>query len=339
MQRTHLYGTAVGQCDGWSPHWTVHLIKEYHVHRSTHVSRPRRLALTAALAVLVSTGSVLTGSVSAGASPTTAPTTSSAASTSRSAAAYFAAMRPVVEASNPTPGKGSDTAWKAAAIGREEFARRARTARAITPPATFRRVHRDFVAALDGEAKAFEAATRGTPYDAPADQLNAYLFSDTTVGYAFGRETDAGCRLREAAERSGVTDFPSRVLCYEKPKTAASVGTVQKPVNAVTLVNDPLPDSAGAPCPRVDYQVTTITASSRKPVTIAFDNRNPYPCLFNLAVYRGTPKVLTSKDQIAATAASGPKRHELTLTLEPGVYTYADNVHPYVMRGTLRVLP
>jgi hypothetical protein len=252
---------------------------------------------------------------------------------------YFNAMRPLIQGPNVSqPQPGVQNAWSVTVAGRDVIRATLKKALDIKPPRPLVGVHTAYLDSLRQQEQAWTKAAARTPFDAPASDQYAYVFSDTAAGYGFGAETDAGCRLRDAAARSGIENFPSRVLCYEKPKVGKTVGTRQAPVNEVRLTNEPLPESAGAPCPRVDYEVTHIVARAGAPITITFDNRNPLPCLFNLAVYKGNKARLVPDDQIAATTAAGAKVHTLTLTLEPGRYAFADNVHPYVMRGVLDVV-
>lgn len=207
---------------------------------------------------------------------------------------------------------------------------------AIVPPGEQREVHRTYRQALQQNLDAFLAAARITPSDAPFAQWSAYGFADPRLGYAFGAETQAQCGLARAATEAGFTDFPSRQACDEGPVPTQTVGTPEAPVNEVTIVHETACDGR---CPNLVYAVSSITARAGQPITLTFDNRNPLPFLFNLAVYRGDRPRLQARDQVAFTSADGPKVHTLTLTLEPGTYTYADNVHPYSVRGTLTVVP
>lgn len=252
---------------------------------------------------------------------------------------YFTQMADVLSyATSTDPYGGQQPATARAQVDTAAAGYRDLLARvdAIVPPREQRDEHRAYRQALRQNLDAYLAIARTTPSDAPFAQWPAYGFADPRLGYAFGTETQAQCGLARAAAEAGVTDFPSRQACDEGPVPTGTVGTPEAPVNDVTIVHEPACDSR---CPNLVYAVSSITARAGQLITLTFDNRNPLPFLFNLAVYEGDRPRLVGRDQVAFTAADGPKVHTLTLTLEPGTYTYADNVHPYSVRGTLTVVP
>lgn len=206
----------------------------------------------------------------------------------------------------------------------------------LIPPNEFLQQHTNYKQALNNNIDAFRAALAQMPDNAPSEDYYKYLYQSPDAGYAFGEETDAQCDLATAATTIGITDFPSRQACYESPQQGKSIGTAEAPVNDITILHD---STCNGTCPNLQYEITSIIAKTGLPITITFNNQNPLPFLFNLAVYKGNAQKLTSSQVINVTQAGGPKVHQLTLNLEPGTYTYADNVHPYSIRGTLTVIP
>jgi plastocyanin len=124
--------------------------------------------------------------------------------------------------------------------------------------------------------------------------------------------------------------------CEPAPRAGDALGTEDAPVNEIALVHEV---SVRPGHPNMWFDVTRITASSSEPVVFTFENRNPEPYLFNIAIYEGTPESLEGLEPIAQTVAdTGAFTQTLEVELEPGTYTYADNVHAYSMRGTLVVV-
>ncbi len=207
---------------------------------------------------------------------------------------------------------------------------------ALTPPPEAEAVHQQYLDALDRNLSAYAAAVERTPADAPTERSWEYLFSDTRMGYAFVAETNAKCALNDLFYTAGFAPYDFLRFCNPTPVPAAVVGSSDAPVNDVTIIHETYPNPA---YPNLWYAISDIYASSAEPIRIVFDNRNPPPFVFNLAIYEGNPESLEGLSPIAATAsAPGQKVHELVLELDPGTYSYTDNVHPYGMRGVLRVV-
>lgn len=271
---------------------------------------------------------------SAGAAPTAAPSSRSATS----AAEYFDQMSEILgyaTSTGPEQGTAPASAHEQFTMAIAAYQDLLDQAAEVDPPRQYRKLHREYRAALSANIAAFRAADARTPYDAPTDQWYSYAYSTPALGYSFGDETQAQCDLAEAADAAGFEDFPSRQACDEGPSRTRTVGTAAAPVNNVTITHVPACDGR---CPNLVYETSSIVAKAGTPITIVFDNQNPFPFLFNLAIYKGTASTLKAGNQIAYTSASGPKTHTLTVTLPPGTYTYTDNVHPYSLRGTLTVV-
>jgi plastocyanin len=244
------------------------------------------------------------------------------------------------EGLGPGPGGGADpgsaSARQVLAAAAESYRRLGETFAAVRPPAAAEAAHEDYVAAAEKNVVAFEAALARTPEDAPGTAAFQQLYADPDAGYAFVAETNAKCALNRVFDSTGFAPHDFRRWCDPQPRPGESVGTRQDPVQEVTLT---VPPDAREGYPNMWFDVTRVVAASGT-VTVTFENGNPPPYLFNVAVYRGNPRSLEGHRPIAQTSvSSGPTTQVLEVELEPGVYTYADNVHPYSMRGTLVVVP
>lgn len=209
--------------------------------------------------------------------------------------------------------------------------------------------HRKLVLALAENAWAYRSAALYTPKDAENNEENNYRYGYHTadIGYGRGDQADALCTIRNLAKKFAA-NFTTLGDCDAAGETTPgiSIGTAQNPVNDITIVHDVVPgfvDDKGnfLPRPNVNgFEVSSITARAHKPITITFDNLNPPPFQFNIAVYRGNSKRVQGWELVDGTlVATGQKVHVLKLKLPPGVYTYVDNVHPTPMRGKLIVVP
>lgn len=214
----------------------------------------------------------------------------------------------------------------------------------IVPPSEVSEVHTELVNAVQQQAIANEQAAARTPNDAPVtnENVNKYAHYTADVGYARADESKAACELQTIATSLGLT-FNSLGACgaqNEERTEGKSVGTAEQPVNNISMVHETLPDYEGISRPNLNgFEISSITAIAEQPIIITFDNRNPAPFVFNIAVYSGTDERVKASQYIAGTDAyAGEKVHKLTLTLSPGTYTYVDNVHPTAMRGTLKVV-
>lgn len=228
------------------------------------------------------------------------------------------------------------------------YEQQVRAAAALEPPKAARQLHRSVVDALVENVVAYRAAALMTPADAPNTLENSlrYAYRSADVGYARGDEAAALCDMRNFAKQNGARLFvlgDCGATLGGKPGSTA--GSRQQPVSNVTIVHDTVPgfvdDQGNAlPRPNVDgFAVSTIYAKAGRPLTITFDNRNPAPFQFNIAVYRGDSSRVRPQQLVDGTiVAIGQKVHVLTVTLPPGVYSYVDNVHPEPMRGSLIVV-
>jgi plastocyanin len=244
------------------------------------------------------------------------------------------------EGLGPGPGGGGDpgstTARQVLAGAAESYRVLGETFAAVRPPTAAETAHEEYLAAAEQNVEAFEAALARTPEDAPGAAAFEQLYADPDAGYAFVAETNAKCALNRVFDGTGFAPYDFRRWCEPQPRPGESVGTRQDPVQEVTLT---VPADAREGYPNMWYDVTRVVAGSGT-ITLTFENGNPPPYLFNVAVYRGNPRSLEGHRPIAqTTVGSGPATQVLEVELEPGVYTYADNVHPYSMRGTLVVVP
>ena len=207
----------------------------------------------------------------------------------------------------------------------------------VRPPRHFAAAHADYRQALALQLKTFREARGRTTANAPFEDYFDALYGVADSSYAFVAESDAKCELNDAADSWGYATYDFQRFCRPTPRPGRSVGSSASPVNRVTIVLDEYGD--GTTLPNLWYPITRITASSKRPIALTFDNRNTAPFLFNLAIYRGTPADLTGHRPIAVThAGSGPEVQHLTVRLAPGTYTYTDNVHAYSVRGVLEVV-
>lgn len=207
----------------------------------------------------------------------------------------------------------------------------------VDPPLEAQAAHDQYIDAIDKNVAALTAAAERAPESAGPESASEYEYSSADVGYAFVAETNAKCALNRVFDSYGYEPYVFERWCEPAPRPGTALGSPEAPVNDIVLVHEV---SAREAHPNMWYDVTQITASSAQPIRFTFENRNPPPYLFNLAIYEGAPESLAGMTPVAQTvAASGPQTQTLEVTLEPGVYTYADNVHAYSMRGTLTVVP
>jgi hypothetical protein len=206
----------------------------------------------------------------------------------------------------------------------------------VTPPAEAQEAHDAYIAATVQNAEALQAAVDRTPEDAPPEEVERYEYANADIGYAFVAETNAKCALNRVFDSYGFEPYVFERWCEPAPRSGASLGTEDEPVNAISLVHTV---STRPGHPNMWFDTTDITTSASEPLVFTFENQNPEPYLFNLAIYEGTPESLEGLEPIAQTVAdTGAFTQTLEVELEPGTYTYADNVHAYSMRGMLTVL-
>lgn len=223
---------------------------------------------------------------------------------------------------------------------RTAYTERLDTLRALTPPAEVEAVHQRYVITLESAVATVEQALADVhPTDAE-EAAPAYMYRTPEFGYAFDDENAAICELKRVATEVSITDFPSLLCDRNIPMEMGepvTVGSPDDPVNQIDILHDV---ACGGLCPKVTYAVNTIYARAGEPIQITFDNRNPLPFLFNLAIYRGynPDERVRAEDLIVSTYAGGPRVHRVTVVLEPGEYSYVDNVHPGLMVGRLVVV-
>lgn len=225
----------------------------------------------------------------------------------------------------------------------------------ITPPRSLEAEHARLTKALAAQALMSSYAADRTPAEIPAssDNITAWGHAVPGVGYARDDQSAAQCEMKGIADELGVT---YRILgacgaaANERP-AGKTAGSATAPVSNVFILHEAIPASGGAPMgrPNVDgFEYSTIYAKAGQPLTIVFDNRNPAPFVFNIAVYRGEDARVRAADLVAQTGAyAGPRVHTLHFNqpsvsgsnnLVPGTYTYVDNAHPAAMRGKLIVV-
>lgn len=242
---------------------------------------------------------------------------------------------------NPPPTGGTTPQFRSA---REALSMRAgfyrqlgQTFASVQPPVEAEAAHGEYVAAIDKNVRMLEAAAQRAPESAGPETVEKYEYANANVGYAFVAETNAKCALNRTFDRYGYEPYVFERWCEPAPRRGASIGTADKPINEIVLRHEVSPRRGH---PNMWYDTTRVTATARQAITFTFDNRNPAPYLFNIAIYKGNPRSLEGRTPMAQTVAgAGPQTQKLTVDLKPGVYTYADNVHAYSMRGTLIVVP
>jgi hypothetical protein len=206
----------------------------------------------------------------------------------------------------------------------------------VDPPAAAREAHQAYIDAAALNASVLRAAAERAPADASPEEVEQYEYANADTGYAFVAETNAKCALNRVFDSSGFAPYEFQRWCDPAPRAGTALGTEDAPVNEVAFIHEP---SDRPSHPNMWFDVTEITASASAPITFTLENRNPEPYLFNIAIYEGTPESLEGLEPIAQTvAATGAFTQTLEVDLEPGAYTYADNVHAYSMRGTLTVV-
>lgn len=237
------------------------------------------------------------------------------------------------------------TAKEAIQAQADRYQEQYKEASAIKPPDEVAEVHIDLVQALKDQATSNEEAAENTPEDLSVtnENVNGYAHYYAAVGYARNDQAGAGCELESIADSNGIA-FNALGVCEaftpEVPN-GKSIGTAEEPVKEIYILHETVesPD-AELDIPNVyGFEYDSITAKAGEPIKITFDNRNPAPFVFNIAIYKRNDERVTSEQYVAGTLAyAGEKVHELTVTLEPGIYTYVDNVHPVAVRGTLTVV-
>lgn len=215
-------------------------------------------------------------------------------------------------------------------------------------PVEARAAHRRLVESLRTQAEGARRSAQLTPASLPKtdDNVTAYEHSVPDVGYGRNDQAEAACDLKRLAD---ALDKTLNVLGFCAQADAArpagkTLGSPTAPVNDIYMLQDVAYDPAsGQPRPNVDgFQYSTIYAKAGKPIRIRFDNRNPRPFVFNIAIYDNpaTAERVSEPQLVAKSAAySGLRVHTVTTTLRPGVYAYVDDVHPQAMRGRLIVVP
>lgn len=224
-----------------------------------------------------------------------------------------------------------------------------RKAAMLQPPSEIgQSVHRQLVGAFLENVAAFHAAAVSSPADAPNTDENSrrYGYRTADIGYARGDQAEVLCAIRNIARKYGAR-FQTLGDCDAAGQTTpgTTAGSKEYPVNDVLIVHGTLPgfiDDRGNYLPRPNvngFAVSSIFAKAGRPLTITFDNRNPPPFQFNIAIYRGDSTRVAPFQLVDGTiVVTGEKVHVLTVTLPPGVYTYVDNVHPGPMRGKLTIV-
>ncbi len=238
-----------------------------------------------------------------------------------------------------------NTAKEVIAAEAEGYLEQFKEASKLNVPDEVRSVHSDLVNALYDQYISNRSAAADTPDDleATTENINAYSHYTADVGYARDDQSGAGCNLEEIAVDNNIA-FDALGVCEANTGTQAegkSIGTEENPVNEIYMLHDLIPtEGSETGRPNVDgFEYSSITAKAGVPINIVFDNRNPAPFVFNICVYNGNSERVMARQRVDGTFAfAGEKVHELSLTLEPGTYTYVDNVHPVAMRGTLTVV-
>lgn len=215
-------------------------------------------------------------------------------------------------------------------------------------PVEARAAHRKLEESLRTQTEGARRSAQLTPASVAKtdDNVAAYSHSVPDVGYGRDDQAQAACDLKRLADALGQT---LNVLGFCDAADAArpagkTLGSPTAPVNDIYMLQDVVYDPAsGQPRPNVDgFQYSTIYAKAGKPIRIRFDNRNPRPFVFNIAIYDNpaTAERVSEQQLVAKSAAySGVRVHTVTTTLRPGVYAYVDDVHPQAMRGRLIVVP
>lgn len=215
-------------------------------------------------------------------------------------------------------------------------------------PVEARAAHRRLVESLRTQAEGARRSAQLTPASLPKtdDNVTAYGHSVPDVGYGRNDQAQAACDLKRLADALGQS---LNVLGFCDQADAArpagkTLGSPTAPVNDIYMLQDVAYDpSSGQPRPNVDgFQYSTIYAKAGKPIRIRFDNRNPRPFVFNIAIYdnpASAERVSEPQLVVKSDAYSGVRVHTVTTTLRPGVYAYVDDVHPQAMRGRLIVVP
>ena len=215
-------------------------------------------------------------------------------------------------------------------------------------PVEARVPHRMLLQALRTNAYGARRAAQLTPPSAPKtdETIARYSHAVPDVGYARDDTSQAACDLKRLADTLGQS---LQVLGFcgleSGPRPAPkTLGSPTAPVNDIYLLQDVAYDpDTGQARPNVDgFQYSTVYAKAGKPIRIRFDNRNPPPFVFNIAIYdnaSGNERVTEAQRVAKSDAYSGVRVHTVTVTLRPGLYTYVDEVHPLAMRGRLIVVP
>src|SRR5581483_9098514 len=116
-------------------------------------------------------------------------------------------------------------------------------------------------------------------------------------------------------------------------KTAVSRSRADQGAPATTVAAQPTGQTLQISAKDIAYSTDKLTAKAGA-VTIEFTN-NDSATSHNFALYNSPD---SATNEIGHTdIAPGPNTKSLTVTLQPGTYHYACQVHPTSMRGTLTV--
>jgi hypothetical protein len=221
----------------------------------------------------------------------------------------------------------------------------------LNPPGEAASAHKRLTESMGYLASSHDYVLTTIPAGTPATADNggtAYLFQNADVGYARVDQSEALCALATIASKYNITltaflgTIDNGCTASNETPQGLTAGSSTSPVSSVSMVHQTLTDSQGMIIgPNVSgFEVSTIYAKANQPLTITFDNRNPAPFVFNIAVYSGEDSRVTKEQLIDQSSAfAGEKVHQVTLNLPSGTYTYLDNVHPVAMRGKIIVVP
>lgn len=296
-----------------------------------------------ALAALVATAAV--NATGPGPRPGDYAARPSQSSTTAQLADYFLQIEEVLFTRNTGT---ASSAREDIELSRDTYMAQYIAASQLKVPVEARAAHRKLLESLRTQAEGARRSAQLTPALLPKtdDNVAAYSHRVPDVGYGRDDQARAACDLKRLADALGQT---LNVLGFcdqaDAARTAGkTLGSPTAPVNDIYMLQDVAYDpSSGQPRPNVDgFQYSTIYAKAGKPIRIRFDNRNPRPFVFNIAIYDNPASAeRVSEPQLVARsdAYSGVRVHTVTTTLRPGVYAYVDDVHPQAMRGRLIVVP
>lgn len=94
------------------------------------------------------------------------------------------------------------------------------------------------------------------------------------------------------------------------------------------------PAKASISANRLAFSAPELSLPADRPVTLEFDNREPVP--HNLGIFRGADD--TGEKVFTGEVFSGPKKTSYRLSpLAPGAYYFRCDVHPTIMKGSIKV--